>query len=156
LRRCLAQDRYLLAAGVHNPQLLPAPPADGDSSSSSAAEGAASVSQQHHGGPNLLERLVGTVAGALDRAGAAAGNALASMGNWLRHQLRVFQGNGEPRAEESETGADGAGADGQGYGQRTASQVSYKTGCMPPSPVGNSRQWGLTVRASKGCDRGLL
>ncbi|GLC35404.1 hypothetical protein PLESTB_000568200 [Pleodorina starrii] len=120
LRQCDDLDRYLLAAGIHAPHLLPAPEnvdisvSDGSGDSAAASAGAA----PRAGGPTLVSRVVNAVAGALERAG----DALASLGGWLRGRLAaVIPGVGEPRAEDGVGAAEGS--DGGARGQRGVSQV---------------------------------
>ncbi|KAG2432526.1 hypothetical protein HXX76_008871 [Chlamydomonas incerta] len=105
LRQCSDLDRYLLAAGIHTPQLLP-PAAAAEAAAAAAAAPAcllaASASlhdadaatatprtqqqpQPHQGGGpgGLVNKLVGVVAGAIEKAG----DALAFLGGWLRRHL---------------------------------------------------------------------
>ncbi len=104
------QDRYLLAAGFTNPHLLPPPEGLYPSSTSSAAS--TSGHQQHEGtqheGPSLVTKLVGAVAGALERAG----NALAALGGWLRRSLAGVPlfGAGAEAEPEGGSGQGGEGA----------------------------------------------
>ncbi|EFJ51275.1 hypothetical protein VOLCADRAFT_103542 [Volvox carteri f. nagariensis] len=128
LRQCTDLDRYLLAAGIHNPALLPPPPSEsleignpeGDRSARAGATDTPtpkkSASASSRGSP-LISRLVGVVAGALERAG----DVLASLGNWLRRQvLAAFpqdDDGDEHAAAEAYEGGSGP------RGQRTANQV---------------------------------
>ncbi|KXZ51805.1 hypothetical protein GPECTOR_11g247 [Gonium pectorale] len=122
LRQCSDLDRYLLAAGITNPQLLPAP-SDGESTPAAggidAVAGAAGPSAGTDGRsrPDLVSRLVGVVAGALEHAG----NALARLGDWLRRHVAMAMGQ-ELEEEVEEVGAGGA-APGSARGQRPVNQV---------------------------------
>ncbi|KAG2454087.1 hypothetical protein HYH02_001127 [Chlamydomonas schloesseri] len=100
LRQCSDLDRYLVAAGIHTPQLLPpaaaaAAAAAGSLLPEAAAPEAETDAQQPQpqprqgaggagGGPGgLVSKLVGAVAGAIERAG----DALAFLGGWLRRHI---------------------------------------------------------------------
>ncbi|PNW78566.1 hypothetical protein CHLRE_09g392050v5 [Chlamydomonas reinhardtii] len=151
MRQCSDLDRYLLAAGIHTPQLLPpaaAAAAEGLTSASasstfsttSAASAASATataeastnqsppqSQQGGGvgGPGgLVSKLVGAVAGAIERAG----DALACLGGWVRRHLAaslpfVGPADHQPQATagawgEAQEGVEEEGVQEQGGGGR--------------------------------------
>ncbi|GFR45238.1 hypothetical protein Agub_g6636 [Astrephomene gubernaculifera] len=125
MRQCGDLDRYLLAAGIPNPQLLPAPSDDTSTTSSSepAAPAAASAapSAAPGGGPTLVSRVAGAVASALERAG----DALSSLGAWLRRRAEeLIAGLQQQGAEEEVEGASSSGGRGGGAGgKRRTDQV---------------------------------
>ncbi|GIL74516.1 hypothetical protein Vretimale_2210 [Volvox reticuliferus] len=110
--RCNDLDRYLTAAGIYNPGLLP-PPENisftGDASSAGNAAGAGNAPRP--GGPDMVSRLVGTVATVLQRAGGA----LAPLAGWLRRRLQaLFSSENEERTDEGVGAREGAAAGGGG------------------------------------------
>ncbi|KAG2486736.1 hypothetical protein HYH03_014662 [Edaphochlamys debaryana] len=101
LRQCSDLDRYLVTAGIAvNPPLLTAPEGEPGTPTGGASSGASAAP----GGPDLVSRVVGAVAGAFERAG----DALASLGSWLRGRLAALMGpqGGEGEQEEAEARAE--------------------------------------------------
>lgn len=147
----LNQDRYLSAAGIHNPALLPPPETvtftsdvNGHDTVQPPSGGTAGSSAESHTGPRgppLVHRVAGVVASALERAGSTVG----AVSNWMRGHferlLSHFPFNGEERAAEGGLGDVGeqlpAGRGSGARGQRKVDQVRERNGGGFCSPGGD-------------------